>query len=508
MNILRKFVKWLVNKSSGMPFEVKIGVVLLVTVFVVRFFAIRYAEYLFINQNNKSFKNAAIKINKELSKDVAGFVSIKNRKGLSHLLNKTIERYPALIYAVYENNNMQVVSSAFRCECRLNPWNLQKVGYTGHPGIFKNNLTTRARWVNSQEGPLLDVLTPVNSGGHVGYIRIGFQSLYSKMISEKNFLGLESFKRALLDVNNIFTIIIVLFSILLMIFILKPVNRLIKGMNAVQAGNYDISLNPTLDYSINKLIRSFNEMASNLGNMEKERREKEIMMSNFAIKIIKAQEDERKTIGRELHDEIGQFFTFLKINLKLIDKYSAESKVKELTSELDESVNGMIEFTQKIERNYRCTILEKSGIVKAIEEFINDFAKKNKPGFKVIFTHEGLENQRFPQYIEINVYRVVQEALLNILRHSKGNTAEINLINGNGTLSGNIKDDGIGFNFDKSNTDNIGIIGMQERILLMGGKFEINSRPGKGTVINFEINSSVNPENIGGKQNGFSSYNR
>lgn len=204
-------------------------------------------------------------------------------------------------------------------------------------------------------------------------------------------------------------------------------------------------------------------------------------------KIVKTQENERKRIAREIHDHIGQQITALQLQLQLLlDKYEKDSeltkeitKVKATASRIDSEVDFLA-------WELRPSVLDDLGLSAAMKRFVEDWSRQfNIPAQ---FNQIGLNGKQLLPEIEINLYRIGQEALNNTCKHAKANNASVLLERRDGTVSLIIEDDGTGFEPSEKaimieDDRGMGLLGMRERAALIGGTLEIESAPGKGTTI-------------------------
>ena len=207
--------------------------------------------------------------------------------------------------------------------------------------------------------------------------------------------------------------------------------------------------------------------------------------------IIEAKENERKRISRELHDEIGQALTAIKFNLDMIDKelpqnFSfARGRLVEAKSLSNQTLTAM----RQLSMDLRPTMLDDLGLIPTLRWYIQNFSSRLNiySDFKAI----GFE-EKLPPQIETAFYRIIQEALNNIAKHSAANRIEIYLERSDSMISASIVDNGKGFDLHKvlhpeSPERGFGIIGMQERVSLLEGHIDFQSRPGFGTHIHIEV---------------------
>lgn len=215
----------------------------------------------------------------------------------------------------------------------------------------------------------------------------------------------------------------------------------------------------------------------------------EKQISSLTKKIIQAQENERKKIALDLHDHVAQNLSFLKITADSIKNFKDNDfgkKIQILSRGLKDSISDI----RHISYDLRPPNLDELGLVKAIYQHCEEVSSKHK--IKIDFKSAGMENIYLNYDIEINIFRIIQEALNNILKHSKADTARVRLIASYPRVIVRINDNGKGFHLNSKPDLNasgkkMGILGMKERVSLIGGKMEINSSPGSGTKIVAEI---------------------
>jgi signal transduction histidine kinase len=222
-------------------------------------------------------------------------------------------------------------------------------------------------------------------------------------------------------------------------------------------------------------------------------RYEKLLQQNFAGQLIEEQENDRKRIAAELHDGIGQSLLIIKnrafIGEKNTEKETAaENKIesaREQFAEISESATEALEQVREIAYYLRPSQLERLGLTSAIEEMIERVADPSGIDFEVEIPElDGV----FSKQDEINFYRIVQESLNNIIKHSGANLAKIRITNDNGNVELIIKDNGKGFATDAvSDNKGFGLKGMSERARLLGGIHTIKSSAGGGTIVNVKI---------------------
>ncbi|MGE5410562.1 MAG: PAS domain S-box protein [Clostridiales bacterium] len=216
-------------------------------------------------------------------------------------------------------------------------------------------------------------------------------------------------------------------------------------------------------------------------NLELEAKKKSSAM------LLNKLEEERSRISRDLHDSVGQMLSAVKFNIEVYEKSSnVENKqlkeARRLLAATSQELKNIIHSLHPLS-------IDHYGMIAAIELLIKEFSESNSSSLK--FSANGLES-RLNKKIELNVFRIVQEALNNIAKHSNAEQAEVILSLENNILSVFIRDNGKGFIFKNLNeyskaNPSYGIINMKERVEMLNGSFFVTSSPGKGTEINIEI---------------------
>ena len=201
-------------------------------------------------------------------------------------------------------------------------------------------------------------------------------------------------------------------------------------------------------------------------------------------RLILAQEDERRRIARELHDQLGQQLTALRLTLQMLKAQSAErtelrvqvETLEELALQLDQDVAFRV-------WELRPTVLEDLGLRAALTDYVSHWSKQF--GIRAQLHTSQSTDERLTSEIETVIYRLAQEALNNVVKHARANHVDVVLERGSEYLSLIIEDNGVGF--DASNAETVGhrlgLIGMRERAALVGADLQIESTPGQGTTV-------------------------
>ena len=212
----------------------------------------------------------------------------------------------------------------------------------------------------------------------------------------------------------------------------------------------------------------------------------------LASHLEQVREEERIGIAREIHDELGQQLTVLKLDLSWLDKRvmdTADEKSREKMNDMLALIDTTVKTVRRISSELRPTILDDLGLITAMEWQVKEFEKR--AGIKIIFKTNVGEID-LPVNKSTSLYRIFQESLTNIARHSKASKVNASIIKGKGHIIMTIHDNGQGFDpLIIGNKKTLGILGMKERVNILGGEYFIQSEPGKGTEIRIEVPMSI-----------------
>ena len=223
-------------------------------------------------------------------------------------------------------------------------------------------------------------------------------------------------------------------------------------------------------------------------------------LKQLSARLVQAQEEERRVVSRELHDEVGQALSAVLVELRNL---SAESAIRSDGQSLGhvETVKGLVENSVRVVRNMalllRPSMLDDLGLIPALRWQAREVAKRTSMDVSVA---AELASDDLPDEYKTCIYRVVQEALHNCSGHARATRVHIRVQQQLGRLALSIQDDGQGF--DVRQTKGLGLLGIEERVARLGGKCEIHTAPGSGTIVAIELpfsNGKGGPE-IRGKE--------
>ena len=256
-----------------------------------------------------------------------------------------------------------------------------------------------------------------------------------------------------------------------------PLERLIATIEAIDPsspGDMTLPSDQQEAEEVNRLAASFRRM---LVRIEDERRRSGRL-------VLRAQEEERRRLARDLHDEVNQALTAILLRLQALSQTAPPELDEELT-ELKRLVNQAMGELLQLARQLRPTALDDHGLVPAMASQVRRFASQT--GIKADLSASGEASALAPDE-EIAIYRIAQEALANVARHADATSVEVNLRTDDEGVELVVRDDGRGFEKHKTgsgsaNGGGLGLGGMAERARLVGGELTIDSRPGIGTEL-------------------------
>jgi signal transduction histidine kinase len=223
-------------------------------------------------------------------------------------------------------------------------------------------------------------------------------------------------------------------------------------------------------------------------------------LQRLSHRLVEVQEEERRAIARELHDESGQSLTALKVHLTLLQRGGDCGPVTSAAIDaLKQDTESVMEGLHRLATHLRPAVLDRSGLVPALQQFVEEF--RSQHAVDVEFVVSGLAADahgnyaRLPVEIETTIYRVVQEALTNVARHARATKAGVILERRSDCQTGRpagivavVEDNGVGFDVQTVvERDRLGLLGMRERAEVLGGALAIESAPGAGTTIYVEV---------------------
>jgi signal transduction histidine kinase len=204
-------------------------------------------------------------------------------------------------------------------------------------------------------------------------------------------------------------------------------------------------------------------------------------------RLMKAQEEERLHLSREIHDESGQLLSALMVQLGLLERDAGhlgivDQRIVELKRTADEIQNNL----HQLAVNLRPASLDHLGLVTALQQYLQEFGRQ----YDIVVDLEaiGMEDKRLREEVETALFRVVQESLTNVALHAQATRVDVLINFRSNHVIAMIEDDGVGFTpASPTVASHLGLFGMRERVEMLGGKLAIESSIGRGTAVNVEV---------------------
>ena len=256
----------------------------------------------------------------------------------------------------------------------------------------------------------------------------------------------------------------------------SPLERLIEQMEQIdpaQPAKFDDDDDGDRFEEVDRLAASFRRM---LRRIESER-------NRSGLLVLRAQEEERRRLAYDLHDEVNQALTAILLRLQALSHDAPPAMADEL-SELKRLVNQAMNELLQLARQLRPSALDDHGLLPAIESHVRRFAQQT--GIETGLETDA-ETRRLEPDQEIAVYRIAQEALTNIARHADASRVQVAFGSSGDGIELTVKDDGRGFETNGDGRRGLGLDGMAERARLLGGELTIDSSPGDGTALKLRV---------------------
>jgi PAS domain S-box-containing protein len=202
-------------------------------------------------------------------------------------------------------------------------------------------------------------------------------------------------------------------------------------------------------------------------------------------RLVEVQESERRYIARELHDEAGQLLSSLKLGLRFVEQDpGCSAEMTEKLGALKEITDGVLDSLHRLAMDLRPASLDHVGLVAALHQYT-----KSMPDDKLLvqFKAVGFDEERLPTFVETALYRIVQEALVNVVRHARAGHLGLLLERRHGQIRVYVEDDGVGFDPHNVEGSHLGLLGMRERVEMLGGTLLVESTMGNGTSVIVEV---------------------
>jgi two-component system sensor histidine kinase UhpB len=278
----------------------------------------------------------------------------------------------------------------------------------------------------------------------------------------------------------------------------RPIHSLREATRRFNAGDHSAraSLAPLTDPDVAALVLDVNALWDRLEADAATIREKTDQAERLAAQVIMAQEEERRRVARELHDEAGQALTAVIIGLErglasMPETYAADLPVqpRQLISNLRDLAAQTLDEVRKLALELRPSVLDDLGLVAALRQYVR--ATEERSGLAAQLTVVGWdesEDARLPAEVETALFRISQEALTNAIRHARATSVEVRLRRSPEQVTLEVRDDGIGLGAAPASSDeHLGMFGMRERARLLGGAFVATPVSPRGTLVQVSV---------------------
>ena len=266
---------------------------------------------------------------------------------------------------------------------------------------------------------------------------------------------------------------------------LKAKNKVLGIMNVAcpkdqRIGVDDLKLLTAIGHQVGIAVEN--------AHLYEEVRQKEALRRRLLDELIRVQEEERKRVARELHDRVGQSLTALIMAVGSVEEIipPEADHVRRHLAEIRTMMAAVVEETRRLMLDLRPALLDDLGLIPAIRSYAE--AHLGPAGVQLEVEVAGIK-RKLPPSVDIALFRVVQEAVTNVVKHARASKAAIRLHFNKSLVSATVEDDGKGFDCKDPNLNlrTFGLLGMQERAALLGGTLRIDSRPDRGTRVALQI---------------------
>lgn len=459
-------------RISRQSFFIKIMAVLATILIVLGFATILQTRIMMNNLFSEQQEKRGISIATMVAAQAANLILIHNYYDLHELVKYTQQSNDDVRYVFVVSNEGELLAHSF-------PGGFPTDLLDTNTPDSANPYTIAA--LSTEEGSIRDIAVPIFDG-RVGVVHVGLTDE-----SLRNVLG-KTTHQLLLD-----TLAAVVIGIMLTIFLTgrltRPIWELARVTSAITAGDFTQRAAVKSHDELGKLASAFNVMTDYLDRLMTELKQKEEARTLLFQKVIVAQEEERKRIARELHDETGQTLTSLMMGLKSLaascPTAAKECRIEEMRAVVKTALGEIHQLAVEL----RPSILDDMGLIPALEKYTAEYRQGH--GVDVdLHVNWGIAG-RVPHEIEVTIYRIVQEALTNVAKYARAENASIIITSDDRGLEVIIEDDGQGFNVEETMAtganNRLGLYGMRERASLVGGTFTIESTPAHGTSVYVRI---------------------
>lgn len=262
----------------------------------------------------------------------------------------------------------------------------------------------------------------------------------------------------------------------------RPLSEVAAGARSIAAGDLESRVPESRNDEIGELAAAFNEMAARVAERDASLRHSRDQLRLLSRRLLTVQEEERVRIAREVHDELGQGLTAVKIDLLQVAR--GHPAVEEQLTSAGRSIDQIVEIVRRIAADLRPSILDDLGIAAALEQLLRRLRETS--GLRTALDVPA--DPPLDMLSAATLYRIAREGLTNVVRHAHASRVEVSLEIREGNIVLRIRDDGTGISPEQAaNPRSLGLVGMRERAELLGGQMSLDSRPGGGTILTVSL---------------------
>ncbi len=276
-------------------------------------------------------------------------------------------------------------------------------------------------------------------------------------------------------------------ALLLTYIMTHPIHHLVQAANRIRSGDFEARADVFSADEIGHLAVAFNQMSEGLQNFRHEVHEKEKARLALIERIVHSQEEERKTISRELHDQLGQSLLALML---MVQSLSKESQISgDSLHDIELHIREVLEEVRLLAWGMRPSVLDDYGLERALSRLVEEICEHAQ--LSLDYQYSGSpELGRLPTRIEVTLYRIAQEAIANIVRHAAATQSSVVVLQRRNEVTLLVEDNGCGFKIDPAQQERdscLGLMGMKERAALLGGSCAVESTLERGTTVRITI---------------------
>lgn len=458
---------------GGVSIRTKIlGIVLAMVIFPGLFITLQVRSML-LHTLRDLLQQQSLSVARDVAARSTDLILINDLYALKRLLEDTRQHNPDVRYLFILDPQSQVLAHTFGSGFPLDLLNVNPL---------PAGETHRTRLLRTEEGLIWDTAVPIFEG-RAGVARVG--------LSERRIWNMVYSITGQIVLNILLVLLVGVGAASALTWLLtRPILNLVAATERVGRGDYSPRVQRWADDEIGDLAEAFNIMVAQLAQAETERAERERLRQFYLKRVIQAQEEERKRLARELHDETGQALASLMVGLRTVEEVITSEEAHQRLQDLRQVLSATLERVRHLAFELRPSALDDLGLVAALRRYAHQHQERF--GITTEFQAVGLDGQRLPPEVETTVYRIVQEAMTNAARHASCTHISVLLQLHHQQLSVIVEDDGCGFDVQRvfsqeAGRSKLGLYGMRERAELIGGHLDIESELGAGTTVYLRV---------------------